>query len=121
MLEGLADLVAQQRQDVGGLGVREVGRRDFEHQLADRVAVGGEVVDDAARRDQPANALPQAAAPAIAAPIVTYLGGYRVLYLVVARIAGGGGGAGGADQRGGLAGRSDRHRAPASRAVQTLG
>src|SRR5207253_1510901 len=29
-----------------------------------------------------ANALPQVAAPALAAPIVTYLGGYRVLYLV---------------------------------------
>ncbi|MGW2641902.1 hypothetical protein [Streptomyces sp. NPDC001348] len=34
-----------------------------------------------------ANALPQVAAPALAAPIVTYLGGYRVLYLVVAVIA----------------------------------
>lgn len=31
-----------------------------------------------------ANALPQVAAPALAAPIVTYLGGYRVLYLVAA-------------------------------------
>ncbi|MEW2395931.1 MFS transporter [Streptomyces sp. NPDC046862] len=31
-----------------------------------------------------ANALPQVAAPAVAAPIVTYLGGYRVLYLVAA-------------------------------------
>ncbi|TGA95225.1 MFS transporter, partial [Streptomyces sp. MZ04] len=31
-----------------------------------------------------ANSLPQVAAPAIAAPIVTYLGGYRVLYLVAA-------------------------------------
>ncbi|MER5944156.1 MFS transporter [Streptomyces sp. NPDC001928] len=34
-----------------------------------------------------ANALPQVAAPALAAPIVTYLGGYRVLY-VVAAVAG---------------------------------
>ncbi|MEU6199258.1 MFS transporter [Streptomyces sp. NPDC047061] len=33
-----------------------------------------------------ANALPQVAAPALAAPIVTYLGGYRVLYLVAAVI-----------------------------------
>jgi len=33
-----------------------------------------------------ANALPQVAAPALAAPIVTYLGGYRVLYLVSAVI-----------------------------------
>lgn len=32
------------------------------------------------------NALPQVPAPALAAPIVTYLGGYRVLYLVVAVI-----------------------------------
>ncbi|MES5821220.1 MFS transporter [Streptomyces sp. RG80] len=31
-----------------------------------------------------ANALPQVAAPALAAPIVTHLGGYRVLYLVAA-------------------------------------
>ena len=31
-----------------------------------------------------ANALPQVAAPALAAPIVTYLGGYRVLYVVAA-------------------------------------
>ncbi|MBC2906360.1 MFS transporter [Streptomyces cupreus] len=34
-----------------------------------------------------ANALPQVAAPAVAAPIVTHLGGYRVLYLVSALIA----------------------------------
>jgi len=34
-----------------------------------------------------ANALPQVAAPAVAAPIVTHLGGYRVLYLVAAVIA----------------------------------
>jgi MFS family permease len=33
-----------------------------------------------------ANALPQVAAPALAAPIVTYLGGYRMLYLVSAVI-----------------------------------
>ncbi|MFG2497054.1 MFS transporter [Streptomyces sp. NPDC048441] len=33
-----------------------------------------------------ANSLPQVAAPAIAAPIVTYLGGYRVLYLVAAAV-----------------------------------
>ncbi|MGW5650009.1 MFS transporter [Streptomyces humi] len=33
-----------------------------------------------------ANALPQVAAPALAAPIVTYLGGYRMLYLVAAVI-----------------------------------
>ncbi|MGH4028193.1 MFS transporter [Actinomycetota bacterium Odt1-20B] len=33
-----------------------------------------------------ANSLPQVAAPALAAPIVTYLGGYRVLYLVAAVI-----------------------------------
>ncbi|MFE9449456.1 MFS transporter [Streptomyces sp. NPDC006739] len=33
-----------------------------------------------------ANALPQVAAPALAAPIVTYLGGYRALYLVSAVI-----------------------------------
>ncbi|MBV7697687.1 MFS transporter [Streptomyces sp. TRM70350] len=33
-----------------------------------------------------ANALPQVAAPVLAAPIVTYLGGYRVLYLVAAGI-----------------------------------
>ncbi|WP_460108610.1 MFS transporter [Streptomyces sp. YKOK-J1] len=33
-----------------------------------------------------ANALPQVAAPALAAPIVTHLGGYRVLYLVSAVI-----------------------------------
>ncbi|WP_274388931.1 hypothetical protein [Streptomyces cavernae] len=32
------------------------------------------------------NALPQVVAPALAAPTVTYLGGYRVLYLVVAVI-----------------------------------
>ncbi|MBL1080812.1 MFS transporter [Streptomyces actinomycinicus] len=31
-----------------------------------------------------ANALPQVAAPALAAPVVTHLGGYRVLYLVAA-------------------------------------
>ncbi|MEU6380172.1 MFS transporter [Streptomyces sp. NPDC046909] len=31
-----------------------------------------------------ANALPQVAAPALAAPIVTHLGGYRVLYVVAA-------------------------------------
>ncbi|MDT9701578.1 MFS transporter [Streptomyces sp. P17] len=34
-----------------------------------------------------ANALPQVAAPALAAPIVTHLGGYRVLYLVAALTA----------------------------------
>ncbi|WP_328871290.1 MFS transporter [Streptomyces sp. NBC_00287] len=33
-----------------------------------------------------ANALPQVAAPAVAAPIVTHLGGYRVLYLVAAAV-----------------------------------
>ncbi|MFF8639978.1 MFS transporter [Streptomyces sp. NPDC015345] len=33
-----------------------------------------------------ANSLPQVAAPAIAAPVVTYLGGYRVLYLTAAVI-----------------------------------
>ncbi len=33
-----------------------------------------------------ANAVPQVAAPALAAPIVTYLGGYRVLYAVAAVI-----------------------------------
>jgi MFS family permease len=33
-----------------------------------------------------ANALPQVAAPVLAAPIVTYLGGYRALYLVAAVI-----------------------------------
>ncbi|MFJ1971256.1 MFS transporter [Streptomyces sp. NPDC087903] len=33
-----------------------------------------------------ANALPQVMAPALAAPIVTYLGGYRMLYLVAAAI-----------------------------------
>ncbi|MFF3511017.1 MFS transporter [Streptomyces sp. NPDC002573] len=33
-----------------------------------------------------ANALPQVAAPVLAAPIVTHLGGYRVLYLVAAVI-----------------------------------
>jgi hypothetical protein len=33
-----------------------------------------------------ANALPQVMAPALAAPIVTYLGGYRMLYLVSAAI-----------------------------------
>lgn len=33
-----------------------------------------------------ANALPQVAAPALAAPIVTHLGGYQVLYLVSAAI-----------------------------------
>ncbi|MEU2771548.1 MFS transporter [Streptomyces sp. NPDC007162] len=33
-----------------------------------------------------ANALPQVAAPVLAAPIVTYLGGYRMLYLVSAVI-----------------------------------
>ncbi|MFE1750402.1 MFS transporter [Streptomyces anandii] len=33
-----------------------------------------------------ANALPQVAAPVLAAPVVTYLGGYRVLYLVAAVI-----------------------------------
>ncbi|MFE9097750.1 MFS transporter [Streptomyces sp. NPDC007264] len=37
-----------------------------------------------------ANALPQVAAPALAAPIVTHLGGYRVLYLVAAVIGLGG-------------------------------
>lgn len=39
----------KQRQDVGGLDVREVGRRDFEPQLADCVGAGGEFVDDAAK------------------------------------------------------------------------
>jgi len=34
-----------------------------------------------------ANALPQVAAPALAAPIVTYLGGYQTLYLVAAGAA----------------------------------
>ncbi|MEU6184212.1 hypothetical protein [Streptomyces coeruleorubidus] len=48
MLEGLADLLAQQGEDVGRVGVREVGRGDFEHQLADRVGAGGEFVDDTA-------------------------------------------------------------------------
>jgi MFS family permease len=33
-----------------------------------------------------ANSLPQVAAPVLAAPIVTYLGGYRVLYVVAAVI-----------------------------------
>ncbi|GGT07910.1 MFS transporter [Streptomyces chromofuscus] len=33
-----------------------------------------------------ANALPQVAAPALAAPIVVHLGGYRVLYLVAAAV-----------------------------------
>ncbi|WP_435838101.1 MFS transporter [Streptomyces chrestomyceticus] len=33
-----------------------------------------------------ANSLPQVAAPALAAPVVTYLGGYQVLYLVAAGI-----------------------------------
>ncbi|MEU6591485.1 MFS transporter [Streptomyces sp. NPDC046881] len=37
-----------------------------------------------------ANALPQVAAPALAAPIVTHLGGYRALYLVAAAIGLGG-------------------------------
>ncbi|MGW1889025.1 MFS transporter [Streptomyces sp. NPDC002004] len=37
-----------------------------------------------------ANALPQVAAPALAAPIVTYLGGYRVLYGVAAVVGLGG-------------------------------
>ncbi|MDF3297427.1 MFS transporter [Streptomyces tropicalis] len=34
-----------------------------------------------------ANALPQVAAPALAAPVVTHLGGYRVLYLLAAAAA----------------------------------
>ncbi len=50
VVEGFADLLAQQRQDVGGGGVGEVGRGDFEHQLPDRVRAGGEVVDDTAQR-----------------------------------------------------------------------
>ncbi|GGY40913.1 hypothetical protein GCM10010384_54830 [Streptomyces djakartensis] len=87
------------------------------------------VVTDTARYVSPAdpgvinvvNALPQVVAPAPAAPIVTYLGGYRVPYPGGGRDRRGGGGAGGADHRGGLTRRSDRHRAPASRAVQTLG
>jgi MFS family permease len=33
-----------------------------------------------------ANSLPQVAAPAIAAPIVTHLGGYRVLYGLAAAV-----------------------------------
>ncbi|MFF8727451.1 MFS transporter [Streptomyces sp. NPDC015171] len=37
-----------------------------------------------------ANALPQVAAPALAAPVVTHLGGYRVLYLAAAAIGLGG-------------------------------
>ena len=37
-----------------------------------------------------ANALPQVAAPALAAPVVTYLGGYRALYLAAAVIGLGG-------------------------------
>lgn len=36
--------------DVWGVGVGEVGRGDFEHQLPDRARAGGEVVDDAAQR-----------------------------------------------------------------------
>ncbi|GAA2531542.1 MULTISPECIES: hypothetical protein [Streptomyces] len=52
MLEGLADFLAQQRQDVGRLGVGQVGRRDFEHQVADRVGAGGGFVDDAAQRGE---------------------------------------------------------------------
>ncbi|MFD3662783.1 hypothetical protein ACFWVF_19650 [Streptomyces sp. NPDC058659] len=52
VLEGLADLVAQQRQDVGGVSVGEVGRGDFEHQLPDRVGAGGEVVNEGAQRGE---------------------------------------------------------------------
>ncbi|QDN54461.1 MULTISPECIES: hypothetical protein [unclassified Streptomyces] len=52
VLEWLTDLLAQQGQDVGRVGVGQVGRRDFEHQLADRVRAGGEVVDDAAQRGE---------------------------------------------------------------------
>ncbi|MFD8766831.1 hypothetical protein ACFV03_49340 [Streptomyces mirabilis] len=52
VLEWLTDLLAQQRQDVCRVGAGQVGRRDFEHQLADRVRAGGEVVDDAAQRGE---------------------------------------------------------------------
>lgn len=41
VFEGLAGWVARQRQDVGGLGVKEVGRRDFEHCLPELVVLTG--------------------------------------------------------------------------------
>ncbi|MES9512206.1 hypothetical protein ABWJ92_38565 [Streptomyces sp. NPDC000609] len=50
MVEAFVDLFAQQRQNVGGVGAGEVSRGDFEHQLPDRVAAGGEFVDDTAQR-----------------------------------------------------------------------
>jgi len=50
VFEGLTDLVAQQRQDIGGLDVGEVGWGDFEHQLPDRVGAGVEVSRDGAHR-----------------------------------------------------------------------
>ncbi|UDM05407.1 hypothetical protein LGI35_44910 (plasmid) [Streptomyces longhuiensis] len=52
VLEGFADLVAQRRQDVGGLRVGQVGRGHFQHQLPDRVRAGGEVVDQGAQRGE---------------------------------------------------------------------
>jgi hypothetical protein len=51
VFEVLADLLAQRGQDVAGRGVGQVRGGDFEHQLADRVGGGGEVVvDDGAQR-----------------------------------------------------------------------
>lgn len=45
VLEGLADLLAEQRQNVGRVGVRQVGRCDLEYQVADRVRDVDEFVD----------------------------------------------------------------------------
>ncbi|MFF7167087.1 hypothetical protein ACFZBP_37900 [Streptomyces sp. NPDC008086] len=56
MLEGLTDFLAQQRQDVGRVGVGQMGRGDFQHQLADRVRTGGEVIDGAAQCGDPGSA-----------------------------------------------------------------
>ncbi|MFD0541812.1 Helicase associated domain protein [Streptomyces mexicanus] len=50
VFKGLADLFAQQRQDVGGLGVGQVGRGNFEHQLTDCVGAGVEVGGGSAQR-----------------------------------------------------------------------
>ncbi|MEE4597611.1 hypothetical protein V2J94_38020 [Streptomyces sp. DSM 41524] len=45
VVQGLADLFAQQGEAVGGLVLGEVTGGDFEHQLANGEDIGGELVD----------------------------------------------------------------------------
>ncbi|WP_018569527.1 hypothetical protein [Streptomyces sp. PsTaAH-124] len=50
VLHRLPDLVAQKRQEIGGLGVGQVRGGDFEHQLPELVRARDQVVDDGTQR-----------------------------------------------------------------------